>query len=463
MIVPAVVFIAAVLAAVIWGGTALRFLVAITVLLAGLRGGLLVLASDAGLSDPTLTVNALVPAIVAAIVVGVILRLQPTLSSFSRPLLIGWSLIAFAALVNFAVQTVGLKLYGIGLAQYLVYPTLALIIWPIMEAGDERRLARILMATGLVVATSVMLQAAEIESFIQAANSQVDGLAADRYAGITGSYLHTSAFLGTCFVLVLAESIRLNEWKERLIAVALLAWIFGGVILTFSRSGAMISAIGIASLFIFAARGRRVAYLAVVIPAIVIAVGAGALGGVNPGDAGERAASGLKTEGDTGNDLRSEAISEGIDSYGDLALVNQALGDGLAATGNARQLEDTGNEIESESSEKTYIVESYYLKILTETGMLGLVLIGGFLVWSLAFFCWVLFQFPDPRTAGLAAAGLGLGLYNIIYPALETQLLALTWWVVFSLSLRAVLLDPGLRKKFVFPLGDRQKPTTGTD
>ncbi len=414
----------------------MRILVAATVILASVRGGLLVLASDVGLGDPDLAVNALVPAIVAAIAVGVILRLRPRLSEFSRPLLAGWCLIALVAIVNLTVQIVGLKLYAIGLAQYLVYPTLALIIWPLMEEGDERRLTRTILAAGLIVAGTVMLQAANLESFIQEANSTVDGLAANRYAGITGSYLHTSAFLGCSFVLLMAESINLRTWARRLAGGVLLIWIFTAIILTFSRSGVMISAIGLAVLLVFAARNHRVVFLAVVIPAVAIAVGLGTLGGVTPGESGTRAASGLKPEGDAGNDFRSDAIQDGIDRYYEGTFVNKILGDGLASTGNARKLADTGNE-----TAESKIVESYYLKILTETGVLGMVLIGGFLLWSLIYFCWTLIRFPEPQVAGLAAAGLGLGLYNFIYPALETQLLALTWWLLLAIALRRARLS----------------------
>jgi len=38
-----------------------------------------------------------------------------------------------------------------------------------------------------------------------------------------------------------------------------------------------------------------------------------------------------------------------------------------------------------------------------------------------------------PVPGAIGAAGLGLSLYNVIYPALETQILALTWWFVLML------------------------------
>ena len=447
MLAPALVFIASVAAALYWGRGAMRVLVAIAVMLAAVRGGLLVLAGDSGLSDPGLSVNALVPAIVAALVVGVLVRLRPTLDDLSRPLLIGWCVIAVIALVNFLVQTVGLKLYGIGLAQYLVYPTLALVVWPVMVEGDERRLTRVIIAASLLVAFTVMLQASGIEDFVQSANAEVDGLNANRYAGITGSYLHTSSFLGAAFVLIMGETMAAGNWRDRIIGVVMLAALFSAVILTFSRSGVMISVIGAAILFLFTggSGSRRLRLIALVIPAIVVAVGIGALGGVTPEDAAERAASGLQTEGDLGNELRSNAIRDGIERYGDETLLHQTLGNGLASTGNARQLDG--------GLDDAVIVESYYLKVLTETGMVGLILIGGFLVWSLVYFAWAIWRYREPQVASLAAAGIGLGLYNVIYPALETQLLALVWWLLLSLSLRTTWLRSPAGTKFLFPLG----------
>lgn len=430
----------------------MRLLVAAAVVLAAVRGGLFVLAGDVGLSDPTLSVNALVPAIVAAVVVGIAVKLRPELMNLSRPLLIGWGLIVFVVAVNLLVQTVGLRLYGIGVAQYLVYPTLALAIWPLFEEGDERLLVRVIVAAGVLVALSVLLQAADIESFIQSANAEVDGLAANRYAGITGSYLHTSAFLGCAFVLLMGDALGRRGWLNWAFSVLLLTVAFSAVILTFSRSGVMISAIGLAALFLFAAKDRRALFLALVVPAVAIAIGVGAWGGVTPEAAGERAASGLDAQGDKGNELRADAISGAVDTYQGQDLLHQVMGDGLASTGNARQLEG------GDSTAELNIVESYYLKLLTETGFFGLILIGGFLVWALLYFLRTLWCFRDPLSASLAAAGLGLGLYNIIYPALETQLLALAWWLMFSISLRRTWLQSDREASFLLlPIGGGRK------
>jgi O-antigen ligase len=88
-------------------------------------------------------------------------------------------------------------------------------------------------------------------------------------------------------------------------------------------------------------------------------------------------------------------------------------------------------------------VESYYLKLLVETGVVGLVLLGGFLLWALVIFALGAWRPASLWAASVAAAGLGLSLYNVIYPALETQILSMTWWLLFALCLRARLHEPG--------------------
>jgi hypothetical protein len=256
----------------------------------------------------------------------------------------------------------------------------------------------------------------------------VDGLAADRYAGITGSYLHTSAFLGCTAVLAMGELPRLQGTVARVAGSALLAGILSGVVLTFSRSGVVISLIGLAALFLFAVRGMRLRFAALVVPAIVIAVAAGGIGGVSPGAAGARVTSGFDPSQDEGNKLRRESFDKGFQVYGDATAVQKAIGRGVASTGNAQQLVEDASPIVT--------VESYYLKLLVETGAIGVLLIGGFLVWSAIIFARGAWRPIDPWTASVAAAGLGLSLYNAIYPALETQILALTWWLLLTVNLR---------------------------
>lgn len=425
----ATLFFLAALAVALGGGRrGLRALVVLAIVLAPLRGGLLEIADDLSLPHSGLTANALVPALVAAVAIGCIVRKRPRLEDFPRPLLIGWVLIAAAVALSFAGRTVGLELYGIGVAQYLVYPTLALAIWPLLEPGDTRRLTRLLIGMGTLVAVTVAAQAMGVEGFIQAASAQVDGFAANRYAGITGSYLHTSAFLGTVAVLAMGEFATVEGWRPRLAGTALLALLLSGEVLTFSRSGIVIASIGVIALFLFAVRGRRRAFAVLVVPAIAIAIVSGALGGVAPGAAGARVTSGFNPSDDPGNKLRGESFELAFTVFGEGTTLQKATGQGAAATGNGRQL--------VHDSAPRLTVESYYLKLLVETGVLGLVLAGGFLVWAAIAFALAAWRPLDPWSASVAAAGFGLSLYNAIYPALETQILALVWWLLLAICLK---------------------------
>jgi hypothetical protein len=428
MLLAIVIFLVALAVALRGGRTGLRALVVCAIVLAPVRGGLLELANELSLGDPGLTVNALVPALVAAIAVGCLIQKRPRLTDFPQPLLIGWVLIAAVALLSYPASVVGLKLYGIGLAQYLVYPTFALAVWPLLEPGDTRRLTRLVVGLGILVATTVLLQAMGVEGFIQAASAQVDGLAADRYAGITGSYLHTSAFLGCAAVLAMGELPALRGTVARIGGTVLLAAILSGVVLTFSRSGVVISMIGFFFLFAFAVSGARFRFSAMAVPAIVIAVVAGSIGGVSPSAAGERVSSGFNPTKDAGNKLRTESFNKGFEVYGEASVAQKLVGRGIASTGNAQQLVDDGAP--------KVTVESYYLKLLVETGAVGLLLIGGFLIWAAIIFALSVWKPLSPWAASVATAGFGLSLYNVIYPALETQILALTWWLLLTVCLR---------------------------
>jgi O-antigen ligase len=428
MLLAIVIFLAALAVALRGGRTGLRALVVLAIVFSPLRGGLLELADELSLGEPGLTVNAIVPAFVAAIAVGCLVQRRPRLADFPQPLLVGWGLIAIVALLSYPASVVGLKLYGIGIAQYLVYPTFALAVWPLLEPGDARRLSRLVLAMGGVVTATVLVQAMGVEGFIQAASAQVDGLAANRFAGITGSYLHTSAFLGCTAVLAMGELPSLRSTASRIGGTALLAAILSGVVLTFSRSGVVISLIGVVALFAFAVAGRRRSFAAMVVPAIVIAVAAGSIGGVSPTAAGERVSSGFNPTKDQGNKLRTESFNKGFDVYGEATFLQKAIGRGVASTGNAQQLVD--------DAAPKVTVESYYLKLLVETGAIGLLLIGGFLVWAAVMFALAARRPASAWAAGVATAGLGLSLYNVIYPALETQILALTWWLLLVVCLR---------------------------
>ena len=180
---------------------------------------------------------------------------------------------------------------------------LALAVWPLLEPGDARRLSRLLLALGAVVAATALLQAVGVGGFIQAASAQVEGLAANRYAGITGSYLHTSAFLGCMAVLAMGELPSLRSTAARIGGIALLAMILSGVVLTFSRSGMVISLIGAAALYLFALKGTRLRFTVLVVPAAIIALAAGTIGGVSPTATTERVSSGFSPTHDAGKPL----------------------------------------------------------------------------------------------------------------------------------------------------------------
>src|SRR5204863_10014232 len=123
-----------------------------------------------------------------------------------------WSAIASVAVVDFATQTVGLKLYGIGLAQYLVYPTFALLVWPLLRPRDRTWLVWAFVALGTIVALSIFLEVAGVY-FTEAVRDP------HRFGGATGSYLHSAIFLGTTAVLALG--VLFARWSRRNAAITI--------------------------------------------------------------------------------------------------------------------------------------------------------------------------------------------------------------------------------------------------
>jgi hypothetical protein len=420
-------FAAALACGIAGGRPALRGLALLIVVLSPLRGAIEKLLQEAGADNHFLLANALVPALVGALVIGVAAVVQPRVSSLPRPLLAGWVLIAMACVLDLATQTVGARLYLVGLAQYLIYPTFVLAAWPLLERGDLSRIAAAFCAIGSFVALTVMLHAAGVDAFVQAESSDV-GLDAKRYAGATGSALHSSAFLGSMAVIAMGTMAAARTRAVLLLGFAAFAVILSGQVLTYTRSGLLIAGLGAVALLVVSPAPARRRLAALVAVGVALGTVAGVAAGVTPEETWSRLARGISPDSgaDPQNERRLALAKEGLDDYGDSTFPQKATGQGLALTGNASKLVDS----------RRRIVESYPVKLLLETGAVGLLLICGFLGWSLLLLGGTLARRGDPRLSAFAAAAIGLLLYAAFYPTLETQILACTWWTLLAVSLR---------------------------
>ena len=139
MILPVVAFLAALGVGLFWERRGLRWLVVLAIVLAPMRGGLLALADDVGLPefepgrqrpgagagrgarDRGHRAGAAATSTTAQAAAG---RLGPDRRGRADQL---------------PAQSVGLKLYGVGLAQYLVYPTLVIAAWPLCRGGGPEQ------------------------------------------------------------------------------------------------------------------------------------------------------------------------------------------------------------------------------------------------------------------------------------------------------------------------------------
>ncbi len=333
-------------------------------------------------------------------------------------------------------QTVGLKVYAIGLVQYLVYPTFAVVAWPVLRGRDVEPLAVALVALAVAVACSIFLEAAHLVRFVEAVPpiDPVTGTA--RYGGSTGSYLHASIFLGTAAPVALGFVLAKKLLQRGLAAVALVA-ILAGFLLTYSRGGFAITAASVLVL-LFVLHGRqRVRLAATAAAAVALALPAGFVAGISPAKVGDRMASALSVHGDPANSRRLHDMRAALRRFGRASISQKVFGQGLAATGNTRKL----------AGLQPVSTESYVLKLLVEVGVVGLLAIGAVLAWGvfvLSRLAWRARERPDLQC--LAAAGIGLSLYALVFPTLEAQLTALTWWLLLVLALKA-LETPALVKR----------------
>ena len=67
-------------------------------------------------------------------------------------------------------------------------------------------------------------------------------------------------------------------------------------------------------------------------------------------------------------------------------------------------------------------------------------MIGGYLFCVGLCFAYLVWRAREPWLVALGAAGVGLSLYNLVYPALETQILSLTWWVLAAICIRQLFV-----------------------
>jgi hypothetical protein len=459
------------------GADAVRVVVAAVVVVTPFRGALLALAEVIELPHALVTVNALQPTLIAASAAVLFRHRKAVIKKLSPPLLAGWLAIAGAVALNFATTEAGLRVYALGAAQYLTYPTFALVAWFVLRREHVERLVSALVALAATVAASIVLEGIGVLHVVEAAAPVMPHLAVPRWGGSTGSYLHASMFIGTATVLLAGIALRLS--RGALVAtLSVVVLLLTGLTLTNSRGGFAIAAGGAFVLIAVISLRQRLA-LAGLVPvalaaAFVLSYAVVANGpsttaasgpsttaanaprstALRPTDVTERLRSSADLEGDPAHANRVESMKRALASFRDSPLSQQLFGQGVATTGNARKL----ISLEANST------ESLPLKLLVEVGLVGLLAVGTFFVWGALAFLRLAWRARESvhRTMdkSIGAAGAALSAYALAFPIWEPQLIALTWWLLLVAALKLFSAEATASEPSTSGASDRP-PTAG--
>ena len=405
------------------GEREVRLLLAAVVLITPFRGAVLASLEAIGAPGATLIVNAIQPALVLSAALGVLALGRTRVRPMPAILAAGVMVIAAVCAVNVLTQTVGLTVFAIGAAQYLTYPVFALALWQVLGPDGGRLAARALIWLGLAVSLTVAIEAVGLVSFEQSLSGE--GLETARYGGATGSFLHASIFIGTTIPILAGWLLGQHSRAGALAGALGLSVLIGGLALTFGRAGIGIAAIGVLLLFLASPWRTRFRMLAVGVVALAIALPISWAAGRAPDKLFDRVVAVVDPD-DSGNRARIRGQKAAFNNWRDSSLAEHVLGDGLASTGNARRLASLGSQSP----------ESFMLKLLVETGIVGLLTIGAILIWTAILFLRVCFSAAPPLVKGVGAAGFGLFVDGFFYQTLEVQLIAMTWWLLLVIALR---------------------------
>jgi hypothetical protein len=375
-------------------------------------------------------------------------------------------------LADLLTQSVGFNLYAIGFVQYLVYPTLAIFAFTILEPGDVVWVIRALVVMGALVALSIYLEAWNVIHVVEAATPVDPATGTPRYGGSTGSYLHASMFLGTVIPLGYGLSLGAKRWWS--IAYGFLAALaVGGLTLTYSRGGIAISVTALLVVLALHEKSRRfMRALALLVVILAAGIGLGRIGNLAPlhltstgaristvtnnngSNAGKgtgaskkgttsgttskagtsttlatRIGSTVNWSSDKGNLARIASWKHSLREFEQNTIGQKIFGRGLAFTGNTQKLLGL----------QPNATESYFLKLLVEGGVFGLLIGGGFVLLFGYVFVRLAFRYrKNPNLVALGGAGVALTLYAFGFPTLEPQVIAMTWWLLVAAALVAM-------------------------